>query len=293
MTDGTTAPLDEIRGLVAERGRYDGWLATLEARRAATPAHVFARVWQDYDGRRRAVSETLAGHAGALRESEAALARRHDEMARTLGERRDALAEVELRALVGEFDAATETRLRDEAQAAIAALDGELDALATQLAEVRDLLGQVQGAAIATPAGGESAPAPGGEGEPLPRLTPSAGEAAIDAALTPVRTTPVGAVPSVAAVPAVGDTDGATLAGDTASGHHYAPPLGGEVQPARAEGAPPLAGQRFAPEDSPLSGLRRDELPDRVVLRALRGRAGGALTVGPPAVRTRTGPLPR
>ncbi|MGZ8458276.1 MAG: hypothetical protein ACXWZ4_16845 [Gemmatirosa sp.] len=153
MTDGTTLPLDEIRGLVAERTRFETWLGTLEARRSATPAHVFERVWQDYDGRRQRAADALGGHLDALHGAESQLAARHDDVSRALGERRDALAEVDLRAMVGEFEAEEGDRLRREVERSIAELEQEAEGVRAELTDVRDLVTQVRGPeAAAAPA---------------------------------------------------------------------------------------------------------------------------------------------
>ena len=198
MTDWTTPPLDEIRGLVAERSRFETWLSTLEARRSATPAHVFDRVWQDYDGRRQRVADTLTGHLGALQAAESGLAGRHDELSRTLSERRDALAEVELRALVGEFDEQEGATRRDEVLVAIAELEREAGVVGGELSDVRELTAQVRGP--------EAAAAP----------RPADAQAPVD---DQARSAPV--APSQQQ----GDVNGALYAGDTRSEHHFAPPV--------------------------------------------------------------------
>jgi hypothetical protein len=108
-----------------------------------TPAHVLDRVRQDYDGRLRGVLDALDGHSGALRSDEAALAARNDEQMRALGERRDELAEVELRTLVGEFGPEEGERQRRAVEGVIGELEGGLAAAASQLADVRGLLGRV------------------------------------------------------------------------------------------------------------------------------------------------------
>ena len=200
MTDWTTPPLDEIRGLVAERSRFESWLSTLEARRSATPAHVFDRVWQDYDGRRQRVADTLTGHLGSLQAAESGLAGRHDELSRALAERRDALAEVELRALVGEFDEQEGAGRREEVLTAIAELERESDVVGGELAEVRDLTAQVRGPEAAPPRAPEAQAAPA--------------EDALASPAAPVQ-------------PQVGDVDGALYAGDTRPEHHFAPPVPG------------------------------------------------------------------
>jgi hypothetical protein len=57
--------LDVVRHRLAERQRYDGWLATLEARRHDTPARVFARVHDDYQARRTEVLARLTARRPA------------------------------------------------------------------------------------------------------------------------------------------------------------------------------------------------------------------------------------
>ena len=48
MTDPTQGkPMDAITSLLAERQRYESWIATLETRKASTPPHVYARVRAD------------------------------------------------------------------------------------------------------------------------------------------------------------------------------------------------------------------------------------------------------
>lgn len=222
-----SAPMDEVRALVEERGRFEGWLAALDARRAVTPAHVFDRVRVDYDGRLREVLDALDRHAGALRADESALAGRHDAHLRTLGERRDLLAEVELRTLVGEFPAEEGERRRREVGEEVGSMEQTLTGMATQLAEVRTLLQHVA-------RDGGSAGA-----EPDRVATPEAPpEAAASPAPTPVPSPPrgidAGAFDDARA--ALGDPD---VRGYSPA--HYSPPLGDA-----GRGTPPFAGQSFA-----------------------------------------------
>ncbi len=152
-------PLDEIRSLVDERGRYEGWLQAIEARRGATPAHVLDRVRQDYAARLGRVAERLDSHAGPLRAHESALAERHAQVEHRLGEQRDALAEIELRTLVGEYAADEGEQRLAGAQQAIAALERELGGSSSSLAEVRGLVTRVAPATTAAPSA--TAPAAG------------------------------------------------------------------------------------------------------------------------------------
>ena len=145
MTNAMTVPADEIRGLIEERERYEGWLTALEARRGATPGHVFDRVRADYDTRLQGVRDRLAEHVRPLQAAEADLARRHDEVSRSLGERQDQLAELELRTLVGEFAADEGERRVQEAAAAVRELDGTRRSTSEELTELRALLQRAGG----------------------------------------------------------------------------------------------------------------------------------------------------
>jgi hypothetical protein len=224
MTDGTTLPLDEIRGLVAERTRFETWLSTLEARRSATPAHVFERVWQDYDGRRQRAADALGGHLDALRGAESQLAARHEEVTQSLTDRRDALAEVELRAMVGEFEPEEGDRLRGEVERAIGELERQAEGVSGELADVRALIAQVRGPEAPTaPAQPEAAVASEG--------MVSAG-AATDEYATP------------------GGFDGAPMIGERMEPR---PMLGGDQR--FAPGADPMMGGEGSGRETPTGGF--------------------------------------
>ncbi len=227
MTDvTTTVPLDEVRGLVDERARYEGWLAALDTRRAVTPAHVLERVRADYDGRLRRVLAALDGHVPALRADEAALAGHHDDRLRVLGERRDTLAEVELRTLVGEFAPEEGERQRREVEGEISGLESVLASAAAQLAELRGLLGRV--APDAALAASEA-------------VTPPHGVPAIEAPAEGV-----GAAPDASSADPLGlDVVRAALGDTDVHGYvpgHYAP----AIRSPEARSTPPFAGQSFA-----------------------------------------------
>jgi hypothetical protein len=246
----TTAPLDEVRGLVDERSRYEGWLSALDARRAVTPAHVFERVRSDYEGRLRRVVDILDSHSGALRADEAALSSHHDDRMRVLGERRDLLAEVELRTLVGEFPPEEGERQRREVEGEISTLESALSVAAVQLGELRTLLGRVspEPGGMAGSAAHDTRPAsdhdtsaagdvaavatPGGEGHRAPNGSGGMGESGTHG-------TPGDPLGLDAARAALGDPD----VHGYAPGPHYAPSMRAAAD---ARSTPPYAGQSFA-----------------------------------------------
>jgi hypothetical protein len=250
----TTAPLDEVRGLVDERTRYEGWLTALETRRATTPAHVLERVRADYEGRLRHVMDTLQTHVGALRADEAALSGHHDEQVRVLADRRDTLAEVELRTLVGEFPADEGERQRQAVEGEIVALESTIASASGRLADLRGLMGRVLPEPAPQPAG----PPVGAGGGEAGSATPASGGATVPGAGVAAGTDPLGLD---AARAALGDQESSGYAprgyvtppsGYGASGF-ATPPRGLEgAGEGRGGGTPPYAGQSFA--DAALTG---------------------------------------
>ena len=137
--------LDDVRHLVAERQRYDGWLATLEARRHDTPARVFARVHDDYQARRTEVLARLQAHVAGLEQLAAALhgtVSRLEAEAATLDEER---IEAHLRTLVGEFDPGRWEVLQQDVDGRLALLADQRTDAAVRLEEARDLLARARG----------------------------------------------------------------------------------------------------------------------------------------------------
>src|SRR5476651_1043616 len=102
MTESNRS-LNEVPALLAERRRFEAWLAALESRRDSTPAHVFERVQSDYRKRLDEVAQRLAGHRQAIDEERASVHSRLSLLAAEEQMRRDERAELDLRAHVGEL----------------------------------------------------------------------------------------------------------------------------------------------------------------------------------------------
>jgi hypothetical protein len=157
--DGDT--LVAVSALMDERRRFEGWITALEARRAATPEHVFKRVHADYTGRLEAVISHLTTHTDGLRREMESLSSRlsgiRDERQRAEDER----AEAELRSHVGELSGeewATTKAASDAALSDFAARHGEVE---KELQKTRDLLEAAQRPATPTQSRqAEPAPAP-------------------------------------------------------------------------------------------------------------------------------------
>ena len=132
--------IDDVRTLVAERQRYDDWLASLEAKRSETPARVFERVHGDYFARRTGVIAKLREHVGSLAALGDDLAERIGALESQLASHEDERAEAMLRTAVGEYDGERWESVRQEVEASIAQLADKRAALLTEVDDVRTLL---------------------------------------------------------------------------------------------------------------------------------------------------------
>ena len=129
-----------VSALMAERRRYEGWIAALEAKRSGTPDHVFTRVHSDYMTRLDAVLVQLTSHADDLRREMESLESRRDALTAEHQKAQDERAESELRAHVGELTAEdwqASATLRDAALAELSARRGDVD---QELVRTRELL---------------------------------------------------------------------------------------------------------------------------------------------------------
>ncbi|MBA3918696.1 MAG: hypothetical protein C0516_08935 [Gemmatimonas sp.] len=132
--------IEEVRALVAERQRYDDWLAALEAKRTETPVRVYERVHADYQARRTQVVDQLQSHVDALATLGNDLERQLDGLDAQLATLEDERAEAMLRNMVGEFDSERWEAVRVEVEGRMETLGAERSALLTQFDDVRTLL---------------------------------------------------------------------------------------------------------------------------------------------------------
>ena len=166
MTDSNRS-LSELPGLVAERRRYEGWLAALDARRETTPGHVFERVQSDYRARLARVTEQLEAHRHVVEEERTNVRSRMSLLEAEERMRRDERAELDLRAHVGELAG-------DEAKSAFKAVDdsiqqllGEKDGLQGRIDELAVLLEERE----PTPPESRRFESPAAAGAPAPQAT--------------------------------------------------------------------------------------------------------------------------
>ncbi|HEY7407981.1 MAG TPA: Ran-binding zinc finger domain-containing protein [Gemmatimonadaceae bacterium] len=139
MTNPPSNTASNVASLMAERARFESWLAALEARRDSTPAHIYQRVHGDYALRLQKVVDQLLSHMSDIEAAAKTLAERLGELERAEAKHRDERSEAELRASVGELgaDAYDEIlRRTDEATASIALERTQASVELTRLREV-------------------------------------------------------------------------------------------------------------------------------------------------------------
>jgi len=131
-----------VDSLLGDRARFEAWLDQLAAKAGQVPAHVAARVKADYEVRLNQVLEELRSRADELLSEAATFEARITELDAELTAKRDARAEDELRAMVGEYGEGEWEDKRAQHDSGIATLETERDASAGDLARVRELLAQ-------------------------------------------------------------------------------------------------------------------------------------------------------
>ena len=157
MTDSPTKQIQDVQALLAERRKYEQWIAQLEARKESTPAHVYTKVHGDYVARLSEAQQKLSSESGTVQKLAAELEASLATQERQIGEKTDERAEAQLRATVGEYTEKEWDKLRNKLDAAIAELTGEKETVQRELAALRALLSE---AAAPVPPAAPSAPAP-------------------------------------------------------------------------------------------------------------------------------------
>jgi hypothetical protein len=151
--------VEAVAALIAERRKYEGWLAALEAKRAETPDHVFFRVRSDYERRLSEILERLRSQASALNERADALNKRLAALVEQERASQDRRHEAELRVSVGEFSQKEWESLLKETAESAARIGAERTTIQAELSEIRELLGGKTSAPARAPSAGAQ-PAP-------------------------------------------------------------------------------------------------------------------------------------
>ena len=151
MTDARTKQIQEIEVLLAERRKYEQWLAQLDARKDSTPSHVFVKVHGDYTARLGVAQQKLSSESGAVHALATELEESLAKLERQFAERTDERAEAELRASVGEFAGKEWDKLRAKLDGAVADLSGEREGIQRELDTLRALLSEAEPPAVGEP----------------------------------------------------------------------------------------------------------------------------------------------
>jgi hypothetical protein len=162
MSRGAQSGLEDVASLILERQRIENWLATLDARRANTPDHVYDRVRGDYSARLKAVTDQLIARSAALKSHVEQLGAKLSQYEAEAQRFRDVRAEAELRMQVGELSVADWNAKARECDDGVARLTEAQTQARGQLAQAREILAMVSG------------PGNGGlpNATPIPRSTP-------------------------------------------------------------------------------------------------------------------------
>jgi len=131
----------EVAALFTERQRFEAWIAALEAKRAATPPHIYTRVHADYTSRLQRVNEQLGRHRVALREMETDLIDRLTSLDIDEAKYKDEMAEADLRETVGELDPAGHRDVLERTSLGLAEVTSERLRATMELTNLRAMLG--------------------------------------------------------------------------------------------------------------------------------------------------------
>jgi hypothetical protein len=139
--------LENVAVLILERQRIENWLATLDARRANTPDHVYQRVRGDYAARLTAITEQLMARSAALKAHVDQVGARLTQFGTEAQRLRDIRAESELRMQVGELSVADWNVKARECDEGVARLTEAQAQARAMLAQAREILAMVNGQA--------------------------------------------------------------------------------------------------------------------------------------------------
>src|SRR3954471_7933921 len=151
MSKDAQQGLENVAALMLERQRIESWLATLEARKASTPDHVYQRVRGDYSTRLKAITDQLLARHTTLKTHVDQLQARLSQFEAEAQRFKDVRAESELRMQVGELSVADWNAKARECDEGVAKLSEAQAQARGALAQAREILamgsGQTNGAA--------------------------------------------------------------------------------------------------------------------------------------------------
>ena len=216
MTNPPSNTASNVASLMAERARFESWLAALEARRDSTPAHIYQRVHGDYALRLQKVVDQLLSHMSEIEAAAKTLAERLGELERAEAKYRDERSEAELRATVGELSADAYDEILHRTDEATASIALERTQASVELTRLREVLALNAPKSGGTPQKGIAREVPRTPAQPTP--TGGVGfdeleflKSVVDSRGRPVNPTPSTPQPASAAEPAQSNTFGTGL----------------------------------------------------------------------------------
>ena len=132
-----------VNDLLAERNKYQTWIARLDSTKDTTPAAVRAKVLSDYQAKLEGVLSRLTEHGDAVREQLEQRKVRKEELLAEESKAKETLAEAELRHAVGEYDEGDWVKVRAESNKILVGAREELSKVIEdieRLAEVAKLI---------------------------------------------------------------------------------------------------------------------------------------------------------
>ena len=147
MSKDAQQGLENVAALMLERQRIEAWLATLEARKASTPDHVYQRVRGDYSTRLKTITDQLLARHSTLKTHVDQLQARLTQFEAEAQRFKDVRAESELRMQVGELSVADWNTKARECDEGIARLTEAQAQARGALAQAREILAMVAGQA--------------------------------------------------------------------------------------------------------------------------------------------------
>src|SRR5947209_13995306 len=145
MTKEAQPGLENVAALILERQRIESWLATLEARKASTPDHVYQRVQGDYAARLKTITDQLIARSAVLKTHVEQLSLKLAQYDAEAKRFRDVRAESELRMQVGELSVADWNAKARECDDGIARLTEAQAQARGALAQAREILAMASG----------------------------------------------------------------------------------------------------------------------------------------------------
>lgn len=170
MTKETQPGLENVAALMLERQRIESWLATLEARRASTPDHVYQRVQGDYSARLKTITDQLIARSAVLKTHVEQLTQRLAQYDAEAQRFRDVRAESELRMQVGELSVADWNAKARECDEGVARISEQQAQARASLAQAREILAMVSGSNSSGSQRAARAPTPPRSAKPVDGL---------------------------------------------------------------------------------------------------------------------------